>query len=214
MPDFHCRIPVAKSSSLGSFSGRGENFRFWAILALFSFAPPNHNITRGWDSGLEHNLAIKTRALNERNRPNAAKDQTFDQAVWEIRERRVHMEVQPWVRASVENLEDLSQDTWPRCMVQTPYVRMSAGVDKPWRWRGSSSRVQVNTTTSYIDFPNAKVMRINERNHYDWDLLRHQATHLQKVFPATQMRLVSAVGFSISVLQPPIDKGLCTSIHW
>ena len=120
------------------------------------------------------------------------------------------MEVQPLVRASVENLADLSQDTWPRCMVQTPYVRMNAGLDKHWRWRGSSSRVQVYTTTSYIDFPNAKVMRINERNHYDWDLLKHRATQLQKVFPATEMRLVSAVGFSSSVLQPPIEKGLRT----
>ena len=89
-----------KSSSLGSFSGRGENFRFWAILALFSFAPPNHNITRGWGSGLEHNLAIKTRALNDRNRPHTAKDQTFDQTAWEIRERRVHMEDTICVRMS------------------------------------------------------------------------------------------------------------------
>ena len=75
------------------------------------------------------------------------------------------------------------------------------------------SRVQVYTTTSYKDFPNAKVMRINERNHYDWDLLKYRATHLRKVFPAAEMRLVSSVGFSSSVLQPPIDKGLCTSIH-
>ena len=50
-------------------------------------------------------------------------------------------------------------------------------------------------------------------HHYDWDLLKHRATHLQKVFPAAEMRLVSSVGFSSSVLQPPIDKGLCTSIH-
>ena len=89
-----------KSSSLGSFSGRGENFRCWAIFALFSFAPPNHNITRGWGSGLEHNLAIKTRALNDRNRPHTAKDQTFDQTAWEIRERRVHMEDTICVRMS------------------------------------------------------------------------------------------------------------------
>ena len=97
-------------------------------------------------------------------------------------------------------------------MMQRTHVRMNAGLDKHWRWRGSSSRVQVYTTTSYIDFPNAKVMRINERNHYDWDLLKYRATHLRKVFPAAEMRLVSSVGFSSTVLQPPIDKGL-QSIH-
>ena len=61
--------------------------------------------------------------------------------------------------------------------------------------------------------PNAKVIRINERNHYDGDLQNHRATQVQKAFPAAEMRLVSSVRFSSSVLQPPIDKGLRTSIH-
>ena len=78
--------------------------------------------------------------------------------------------------------------------------------------REQLGRASLHNNILYI-CPNAKVIRINERNHYDGDLQKHRATHVQKAFPAAEMRLVSSVRFSSSVLQPPIDKGLRTSIH-
>ena len=110
-------------------------------------------------------------------------------------EKGKHFKVGPTVYSANDQIGFLCLCAIVPCALpQRTNVRMNAGLDKHWRWRGSSSRVQVYTTTS-IDFPNAKVLRINERNHYDWDLLKYRATHLRKIFLAAEMRLVSSVAF-------------------
>ena len=123
------------------------------------------------------------------------------------------MEVQPLVQASVER----PRRTEPRCVaplngantICTNKCRPGQTLEME---REQLSRASPHNNILYI-CPNAKVIRINERNHYDGDLQKHRATHVQKAFPAAEMRLVSSVRFSSSVLQPPIDKGLRTSIH-
>ena len=63
--------------------------------------------------------------------------------------RRVHMKVQPWVRASVEDLEDLRQDVHMAPLNSANTICTNeCGPGRTLEMEGSSSRVLVYTTTS------------------------------------------------------------------